>query len=115
MASSSTRALSSVGSFLDLALESFEQTSIVQRDSALICQHAEHVTVGFVECAVEGIHVRVEVADDLVLRDERSDDCPPPSPPKSFGFLGFLGECRVAARGVSTAQSVCGGRGRGIS
>ena len=62
------------GSFLDLELESLRPINIVQCDSGLIRQHAEHVAVHFGEGAVERIHIGVDVADNLVLRDEWGDD-----------------------------------------
>ncbi len=63
-----------LGSLFDLALEFFQQTGIIQCDGGLIRQHAKHVAVGLVERAVEGGHVHVEVAEDLILGDERGDN-----------------------------------------
>ncbi len=70
------------GSFFDLLLKALRPLRIIQRDRRLVCQHAKHVAVGFIKPAIKGVHIDIQVAEDLVLDDQGRDN---PAQPGFFG------------------------------
>ena len=102
------------GSLFDLLFESHDQTRIIQGDGALIRQHTEHVAVGVVERAVERVHVYVEVAEDLVLGDERGNDSADVVV-IGGGFTGLSAALELAEAGYSVAVLEAGRVGAGAS
>ena len=57
-----------------LLLEALRPLRVVQRHGGLARQHAEQVAIGVVEAAEDAVDVGVEVAQQLLLRDQRRDD-----------------------------------------
>ncbi len=62
------------GALRDLLFESLRPLRVVECDSRLAGQHAKEVAVGVVEASERTVDVRVEIAQQLFLRDQRRDD-----------------------------------------
>ena len=63
-----------MGALVDLLFKANDEACIIYCDGCLICKHADHIAVGFVENTVGRIHIHVDVADEFVLGDEWGND-----------------------------------------
>ena len=62
------------GAFFHLLFKPLCPLGIVQSHGPLIGQHAEHIPVSLIKCAIQCRHIHVQIAEKLILGDERCHD-----------------------------------------